>query len=325
MEQHSSVPRAQSKSIETKETTEGHAEKKTMAFDLKAYMASKVKAVNEALDSAVLVHYPEKIHEAMRYALFGGGKRLCSLVSIAACELFGGKQETVMPIAIAMEMIHDASQVHDDLPCMDDSNLRRGRPTTHIVYGEATAVLTGDALLCKAFEHIATETKGVSSENVLRVIARLGRSVGSKGMVAGQVVDLLSSADQSVTLETLEFIHLHKTAILVECSTVCGAIVGGASVEDIERLAKFGRTLGLLFQVVDDLLDVTKTTEELGKPAGFDALTDKATYPKLLGLEKTKVFAEELLRKARMQISVFDQVKAAPLMAIVDFVLNRPR
>ncbi|XP_024402925.1 geranylgeranyl pyrophosphate synthase, chloroplastic [Physcomitrium patens] len=294
-----------------------------LKFDFNVYMKSKAQAVNVALDKAVPMQYPEKIREAMRYSLLAGGKRVRPALCIAACELVGGNEEMSMPAACAMEMVHTMSLIHDDLPCMDNDDLRRGKPTNHKVFGEDTAVLAGDALLTYAFEHIARDTTGVPADRVLRVIAHLGKAVGSEGLVAGQIVDIASEGDPTVGLETLEYVHTHKTAVLLESSVVCGAILGGASEDEISRLSKYARNVGLLFQVVDDILDVTKSSAELGKTAGKDLLADKATYPKLLGLEKSKAFAEELTRKAKDQLSVFDQQKAAPLLGLADYIAYR--
>lgn len=287
-------------------------------------MRSRAFAVNEALDKAVPMKYPEKIHEAMRYSLLAGGKRVRPCLCIAACELVGGSMETAMPAACSMEMIHTMSLIHDDLPCMDNDDFRRGKPTCHKVYGDDTAVLAGDALLSFAFEHIArATTKKVPAERVLRVLADLGTAVGAEGLVAGQIVDIASENDPTVGLDQLEYIHLHKTAALLEVSVISGAILGGASEEEIARLRNYAQYIGLGFQVVDDILDCTKTTEELGKTAGKDEAVNKATYPKFLGLEKSKELAAELIRKAKAELSVFDQRKAAPLLGLADFIAYR--
>ncbi|KAI5056675.1 hypothetical protein GOP47_0028493 [Adiantum capillus-veneris] len=221
-----------------------------------------------------------------------GGKRVRPMLCIAACELVSGLEETAMPSACAMEMIHTMSLIHDDLPCMDNDDLRRGRPTNHKHFGEDVAVLAGDALLSLAFEHIVRETKGVSAERIVRVINELGRTIGSRG-------------------------------ILLECSVVSGAIVGGASDEDVETLRSYARCIGLLFQVVDDILDVTKSSAELGKTAGKDLISDKATFPKLMGLDKARLYADDLNCKARKELSKFDQAKAAPLLALADYIASR--
>nr|AGU43761.1 geranylgeranyl diphosphate synthase [Pinus massoniana] len=293
-------------------------------FDFKEYLQSKAISVNEALERAVPLRYPEKIHEAMRYSLLAGGKRVRPVLCIAACELVGGTEELAMPTACAMEMIHTMSLIHDDLPCMDNDDFRRGKPTNHKVFGEGTAVLAGDALLSFAFEHIAVSTsKSVGSDRILRVVSELGRTIGSQGLVGGQVADISCEGNSSVDLATLEWIHIHKTAVLLECSVVCGAIISGASENEIERIKRYARSVGLLFQVVDDILDVTKSSKELGKTAGKDLITDKATYPKLMGLEKAKQFAVELLGRAKEDLSCFDPKKAAPLLGIAEYIAFR--
>nr|AGM53487.1 geranyl geranyl diphosphate synthase-like protein [Cephalotaxus mannii] len=297
---------------------------KDIGFDFKEYMKSKAVAVDKALDKAIPVEYPEKIHESMRYSLLAGGKRVRPALCIAACELVGGTQDLAMPTACAMEMIHIMSLIHGDLPCMDNDDFRRGKPTNHKVFGEDTAVLAGDALLSFAFEHIAVATsKTVPTDRTLRVISELGKTIGSQGLVGGQVVDITSEGDATVDLKTLEWIHIHKTAVLLECSVVSGGILGGATEDDIDRIRRYARCVGLLFQVVDDILDVTKSSEELGKTAGKDLLTDKATYPKLMGLEKAKEFAADLVKRAKEELSSFDPIKAAPLLGLADYIAFR--
>eukprot|EP00256_Glycine_max_P052894 XP_014619357.1 geranylgeranyl pyrophosphate synthase, chloroplastic isoform X2 [Glycine max] len=292
-------------------------------FDFKGYMIAKAHTVNQALDAAIALRDPHKIHQAMRYSLLAGGKRVRPVLCIAACELVGGTEATAIPAACAVEMIHTMSLIHDDLPCMDNDDLRRGKPTNHKVYGEDVAVLAGDALLAFAFEHVAASTEGVSPSRVVRAIGELAKSIGTEGLVAGQVVDIDSEGVANVGLETLEFIHVHKTAALLEAAVVLGAIVGGGSDEEVEKLRKFARCIGLLFQVVDDILDVTKSSEELGKTAGKDLVADKVTYPKLLGIDKSKEFAQELLKDAKEQLSGFDPRKAAPLFASINHIAHR--
>lgn len=305
------------------QTSENPPDMISPPFDFKAYMKSKAIAVHLALEKCVPVRFPEKIHEAMRYSLLAGGKRVRPALCIAACELVGGTQDMAMPSACAVEMIHTMSLIHDDLPCMDNDDLRRGKPTNHKVFGEFTAVLAGDALLAFAFELMATATQGVPSDRIVRAISEVGKAIGPEGLVAGQVVDIANEKNPNVDIEVLEFIHLHKTAALLECSVVIGAILGGASEEQIEKLRLFARCNGLLFQVVDDILDVTRSSEELGKTAGKDLLADKTTYPKLLGLEKSREFAQELKRQAMEQLVDFDQVKAAPLLGLTEYIANR--
>nr|BBK15476.1 geranylgeranyl pyrophosphate synthase [Scoparia dulcis] len=293
-------------------------------FDFKAYMHQKIKTVNHALDAAVPLHHLNKLHEAMRYSLLSGGKRICPVVCIAACELVGGDESTAMPSACALEMIHAMSLMHDDLPCMDNDRLRRGKPSNHIVYGEALTVLAGYSLLARAFEVIATTA--ASPERSVRVIGELARLIGPEGVVAGQVVDLeCSGGGVDFGVEKLEYVHLHKTAALVEASAVAGAVMGGAREEEIERLRKYSRCAGLMFQVVDDVLDVTKTSEELGKTAGKDLATGKGTYPKLIGIEESKEYVKELNEEARRQLVGFDQIKAAPFVALADYIACRQK
>nr|AZR38434.1 geranylgeranyl diphosphate synthase 1 [Euphorbia peplus] len=290
------------------------------AFD--EYMKTKAKSVNKALDDAIPIQHPIKIHESMRYSLLAGGKRVRPVLCIAACELVGGDEAAAMPSACAMEMIHTMSLIHDDLPCMDNDDLRRGKPTNHIKYGEETAILAGDALLSFSFEHVARATKNVSPDRMIRVIGELGSAVGSEGLVAGQIVDI-DSEGKEVSLSDLEYIHIHKTAKLLEAAVVCGAIVGGADDESVERMRKYARCIGLLFQVVDDILDVTKSSEELGKTAGKDLATDKATYPKLLGIDEARKLAAKLVEQANQELAYFDAAKAAPLYHFANYIASR--
>jgi len=300
--------------------------KNVVEFDFDKYLHSKAMDVNEALDKAVPQRYASKLYESMRYSLLAGGKRVRPVLCIAACELVGGTQELAMPTACAIEMIHTMSLIHDDLPCIDNDDLRRGKPTSHKVFGEDTAILAGDALLSLAFEHIAVSTsRTVGSDRILRLLCELGRATGSEGVMGGQVVDIESEGDPSIDLETLEWIHIHKTAVLLECSVVCGAIIGGASDYEIERARKYSRCVGLLFQVVDDILDVTRSSEELGKTAGKDLTSEKATYPKLMGLEKAKEFADELLNRGKQELSCFNPTKAAPLLGLADYIASRQK
>lgn len=303
------------------------AEQRTDAkleFDFDKYVAQRAMLVNEALDKAVPQQHPATIHESMRYSLLAGGKRVRPMLALAACELVGGTTETAMPTACAMEMIHTMSLIHDDLPSMDNDDFRRGRPTNHKVYGDAVAILAGDALLSFAFEHIARATKGAPADAIVRVICETGKAVGSEGLVAGQVVDIeCEGAGQKVGVETLQYIHHHKTAALLEASVVCGAILGGATEDQVQRLRSYARNIGLAFQVVDDILDITQTTEQLGKTAGKDLASEKTTYPALLGLERSKEVADELIAEAKAQLAPFDPQLAAPLVALANYIRFR--
>ncbi|CAI9111381.1 OLC1v1011601C1 [Oldenlandia corymbosa var. corymbosa] len=291
-------------------------------FPFEDYMRSKAIQVNKALDDAIPMKDPIKIHEAMRYSLLAGGKRIRPILCIASCELVGGNESQAIPVACAIEMIHTMSLIHDDLPCMDNDDLRRGKPTNHKVYGENTAVLAGDALLSLAFEHVATKTRNVSPNRVVRAIAELGSSVGSDGLVAGQIVDL-SSEGKEINLAELEYIHIHKTSKLLEAAVVCGAILGGGSHSEVDRMRNYARCIGLLFQVVDDILDVTKSSQQLGKTAGKDLASDKATYPKLMGLQGARKFADELVAMAIEELSHFDAAKSAPLYHLANYIAYR--
>ncbi|KAG6387598.1 hypothetical protein SASPL_152790 [Salvia splendens] len=309
----------------TKTTSSSPSPQQTLAspnFKFEEYMKTKAKKVNKALDDAVPLQNPVKIHEAMRYSLLAGGKRVRPVLCLASCELVGGDEAAAVPMACALEMIHTMSLIHDDLPCMDDDDLRRGRPTSHKAFGEETAVLAGDALLSLAFEHVAAKTTNVGHERVLRAIAELGSAVGSEGLVAGQIVDLTSEGKE-VSLDVLEYIHVHKTSKLLEAAVVCGAIVGGGDGEEVEALRRYARCVGLLFQVVDDILDVTKSSAELGKTAGKDLATDKATYPRLMGLGEAKEFAGELAEKAVQELAFFDTLRAAPLHHLAQYIASR--
>ncbi|KAK9074894.1 hypothetical protein SSX86_003213 [Deinandra increscens subsp. villosa] len=292
-------------------------------FEFDTYMTEKAKLVNHALEQAVPMQEPLKIHEAMRYSLLAGGKRVRPILCLASCDLVGGNEAHAMAMASAIEMVHTMSLIHDDLPCMDNDDLRRGKPTNHKVYGDDTAVLAGDALLSLAFEHLATRTVGVEPARVVHAIRELASAVGSLGLVAGQIVDLSSEGKQDVDLEKLEYIHVHKTAKLLEAAVVGGAVVGGGSSGEVERVRKYARSIGLLFQVVDDILDVTKSSEELGKTAGKDLVSDKATYPKLMGLERAREFAGELLAEAVEELDFFDSGRAAPLYYLAHYIAHR--
>nr|QSL83314.1 geranylgeranyl pyrophosphate synthase like 1 chloroplastic [Nigella sativa] len=321
----SSGPRSRKLSVSAALTTEEKIEKtrKGLTLDFDFYMYEKAKSVNKALDKALALDEPLKIHESMRYSLLAGGKRIRPVLCIAACELVGGDESTAMPSACAVEMIHTMSLIHDDLPCMDNDDLRRGKPTNHKVYGEDVAVLAGIGLQAFAFEHIAKATTGVSMERIVSVVSELAKASGSKGIVGGQVVDIDFTGVSDVGVEQLEYIHILKTASLLESSVVIGATLGGATIEELEKLRKFARCIGLLFQVVDDILDVTRGTEELGKTAGKDLVVDKTTYPKLMGLEKAKQFAEELKNEAIELLSCFDQEKAMPLISLSNYIAHR--
>ena len=294
----------------------------TVAFNLDKYLGDRKQEVEAALDASIAVIYPEKIYESMRYSLMAGGKRLRPILCLAATDLLGGDRAAAMPTACAMEMVHTMSLIHDDLPAMDNDDFRRGKPTNHKVYGDDIAILAGDALLAYAFEFIAEHTKNVPAERILKAIAHLGHAVAATGLVGGQVVDLECEGKPDVTAETLTFIHIHKTAALLESSVICGALLAGANDTDIARLSIYANNIGLAFQIIDDILDITATSEQLGKTAGKDLAAQKVTYPSLWGIETSKQKAQELVTNAKAQLVSYGDA-ARPLMAIADYITAR--
>ncbi|MGI8935780.1 geranylgeranyl diphosphate synthase CrtE [Leptolyngbya sp. BC1307] len=294
-------------------------------FDLKSYLADRRSQVEAAIDRILPVVYPETIYESMRYSLMAGGKRLRPILCLATCELLGADPAIAMPTACALEMVHTMSLIHDDLPAMDNDDYRRGQLTNHKVYGEDVAVLAGDALLAYAFELIATQTPqgqgGAQPQQILKVVAQLGRAVGADGLVGGQIVDLASEGT-AVDEQTLTYIHMHKTAALLEVSVTAGAILAGADSFVVERLSRYAQRIGLAFQIVDDVLDITSTAETLGKTVGKDVAAQKATYPSLWGLEASQRKAQQLVSEANAELAGFDH-RALPLMAIARYITAR--
>ena len=296
-----------------------------MAFELSGYLRQHAATVDAALDhwlpGADLL--PPRLHQAMRYSVFAGGKRLRPVLIIAACEAVGGAAEQVLHVACAMEMIHTYSLIHDDLPAMDDDDFRRGRPTNHKVYGEAHAILAGDALLTEAFRLLADPqvNRGHDPLVVLRVIETVARCAGSQGMVGGQVVDM-ESEGQAVDYATLQYIHTRKTGALFLASIQTGAWLGGGNDAQVSALTRFGESAGLAFQIADDILDIVGSQEEIGKDVGSDQARGKATYPALLGLSEARRRAEELRDLA---IAALEPLGAAaePLRAIARYIVDR--
>lgn len=292
------------------------------AFDLSAYLIERQTVVEAALDQSITVVYPETIYRAMQYSLMAGGKRLRPILCLATCELLGGTVEMALPTACALEMIHTMSLIHDDLPSMDNDDYRRGKLTNHKVFGEDIAILAGDGLLAYAFEYVAVQTQNVPAERLLKVVARLGHAVAATGLVGGQVVDLESEGVSDISLETLNFIHSHKTGALLEASVLSGALIAGGDEPALQRLSRYACNIGLAFQIVDDVLDITATQEELGKTAGKDLQAQKATYPSLWGIKESKRQAKQLIQEAKAELAPFGD-KALPLMAIADFITAR--
>ena len=293
-------------------------------FDLQAYLAERRALVDTALER----HLPSEaappltIHRAMRYSVMAGGKRLRPILVIAGAEAVGGAATMVMPTACALEMIHTYSLIHDDLPAMDDDDYRRGRLTNHKVFGDAIAILAGDALLTLAFRLIADNADLVSDPRVIRdVVAEIADAAGTVGMVGGQVVDI-ESEGKAISAETLEYIHRHKTAALIRASLRVGARLAGGDAKAVAAITEAGSDLGLAFQIVDDILDVEGSLEELGKTAGSDERKQKATYPGIHGRDASRRQAKMLIDRAKERLGVFGQ-RSAPLLALADYVVER--
>ncbi len=293
-----------------------------MDFDLHGYLEARKALVDERLERLVPPAHPDVLFEAMRYSLLAGGKRLRPILCLAACELVGSRVEAALDAACAIEMVHTMSLIHDDLPAMDDDDLRRGRPTCHRRFGEDIAILAGDGLLVLAFETLARPGPGVEAARVLRAVAELARAAGPAGMVAGQVVDLRSAGRDDVPVQVLDWIHRNKTARLMEASVVIGSILGGADEPSVASLRIYGAETGLAFQIADDILDVTSTLEALGKRPGRDDRARKVTYPRLLGLEESIQAAHAHVAQAIAALRPFGPA-ADSLRALAEFAIAR--
>ncbi|KAJ4706915.1 Geranylgeranyl pyrophosphate synthase [Melia azedarach] len=293
-------------------------------FKIDEYRTMKANQINKALDEAVPLQHPTLLHEAMRYTLLAGGKRVFGTLCIASCELVGGNESVGMPLACAAEMLVTMAVIQDDLPCLDNDDFRRGKPANHKVFGEATAVLACQALLCLAIEHLATKTKVVSTERLLRAIVEICSAAGPEGAAAGQMMDI-NSEGKEVSLSELESIHRHKCGKFIEASIVSGVLVGGGNEEELQRLRKYGRCVGLAYQVWDDIIDTTGSpVQDMGKKPGRDLLRDKATYPKIMGIDEAKNYARELVAEANKELAYFDSSKVAPLHHMANFIVSRP-
>ncbi|HTK93535.1 MAG TPA: farnesyl diphosphate synthase [Verrucomicrobiae bacterium] len=295
-----------------------------MSAGFESYLKDRAQRVDLALDRFLPADTvaPETIHKAMRYSVFAGGKRLRPVLVIAGAEAVGGRMDDVMPTACALEMIHTYSLIHDDLPAMDNDDFRRGRPTSHKVFGEAMAILAGDGLLTLAFRLIAENWRPAMDARVLRdVLVDVSDAAGTDGMVGGQVADL-EAEGRRVSPDMLEYIHLHKTAALIRTSIRVGARLSGARDEQLRALTVAGGDLGLAFQIVDDILDVTGTTEQLGKTAGKDQAQQKATYPAIHGIEASQAQAGRLVGEALHALAPLGP-PAEPLRALARFILER--
>lgn len=296
-------------------------------MEIKSYLSEKSKIVERGLEKLL----PEasgifKNHiEAMRYSVFVGGKRVRPILCLAAGDAVNNSKQTeekLLPIACALECIHTYSLIHDDLPAMDDDVLRRGKPTNHTVYGEAEAILAGDSLLTWAFELMSSEQpNGLPATTLLKIINIIAAGAGPIGMAGGQALDI-SHENKKFPFETLETIHKSKTGALITCSVQAGGLGAGGSEQQINALITYGNFIGLAFQIVDDLLNVTSTTEELGKTAGSDADQGKATYPAFFGVEETVARAKDATESAIKALDIFDH-NADPLRELARYVFSR--
>ncbi len=294
-------------------------------FQLKEYLAGRKALIDAALDGLLPGEefYPPVIFQAVRYSLLAGGKRLRPILCLAAAEAVGGDSRTIMPVACALECIHTYSLIHDDLPAMDNDDYRRGRLTSHKVFGEDIAILAGDALLTEAF-HLLTRRElmpGIPPEDILAVAAEIAAAAGWFGMVGGQVLDVRSEG-KTVDLETLQQIHRLKTGEMIRVSLRAGAILSGASAAMLASLSDYGRQIGLAFQIADDILNVEGDRVLLGKQTGSDAARRKVTFPSLLGIEASRARAESLIKEAVASLASFDD-RAAPLRLITGYILER--
>lgn len=296
-------------------------------MDIETYLQEKGDLVNaylkEYFEKPLSARVPQVIMEAMSYSIMAGGKRLRPILALAAYEACGGNAEDMVPCASALEVIHTYSLIHDDLPAMDNDDMRRGRPTSHKVFGEAVAILAGDALLTEAFIMVLNTDGKAGRGALLDAIGELAAASGVRGMVGGQVQDIISEGAEPDP-DTLHYIHSHKTGALIMASVRIGGILAGADESTMEALTTYGRNLGHAFQIVDDVLDVKGDAEVLGKPTGSDQEKKKMTYPALYGVEESMRQAEELINGAIEAIAPLG-VKAEPLRGIARFIITRNR
>ena len=301
----------------------GTGAEKVIRFDLDSYLQESCAAVNAALDRFLpkAKTRPSTIHTAMRYSLFAGGKRLRPVLCLAAAEACGGADDA-LPAACAVECIHTYSLIHDDLPAMDDDDFRRGKPTNHKVFGEGIAILAGDGLLTQAFEVLA-QAKATKRYSPQAMILELASAAGSLQLIAGQVADL-EGEGKKISESDLRYIHERKTSALLRCAVTLGGMSANCSPAQLRALSDFGYHVGLAFQVIDDILDVTQTSEQLGKTAGKDVAAQKATYPSVVGLEKSRALARRLTAKAYDALKPF-KGRARALEALAKYLLERDR
>jgi geranylgeranyl diphosphate synthase type II len=293
-------------------------------MDILPYLKAKKAVIDQVLEQVLPEEsaLPPRLHQAMRYALLAGGKRLRPILALAAAEAVGGDGNALIREACALEFIHTYSLIHDDLPAMDNDAFRRGQPTTHMVFGEAMAILAGDALLTEAFAILSSSTPNRSSaQHIIEVIKLIAEAAGSRGLIGGQVVDL-ESEEKAIDKNQLDYIHTHKTGCLITASVILGAILAGSTSQQIACLRDYGAAIGLAFQITDDILDITESTQTLGKTAGSDQKKNKATYPALHGLEEARKKQQALYAAALNALQTFDN-RGDPLRSIARYIIER--
>ena len=295
-------------------------------FDLTVYIDNKNQQINVALEKILHASIPsEPIVEAMKYSLMAGGKRIRPVLCLAAAEAVGGKPQAVLPAACALEIVHTYSLIHDDLPAMDNDDLRRGKPTCHVAFDEATAILAGDALLTLAFQVLSSvqSTTGNQASGWLKVIHIISTAAGYRGMIRGQMLDM-AAVGQHLTVDDLKSMHALKTGALIEATLLCGALLADARKRQMDILKTYARSIGLAFQVTDDILNVEGNPKIMGKAVGTDELREKSTYPAILGLERSRQFAKNLVDEALQALEDFDK-KADALRALATYIIDRKR
>jgi geranylgeranyl diphosphate synthase type II len=293
---------------------------------IKARLATRAGEVEAYLEGCLRGRgIPARLLESMEYSLLAGGKRLRPVLTLAWATMLGGDPARVMPFAASLECIHTYSLIHDDLPAMDDDDLRRGRPSNHRRFDEATAILAGDGLLTEAFTLMteASLVQGLPAERVLRAVAVLAAAAGGGGMVGGQAVDMEFTGRAEVVLDELRRMHAMKTGALITAACECGALLAGASGRDVENAREYGRAIGVAFQIVDDVLDVVGDTATLGKPAGSDAAMGKSTYPALIGLERSKELASGYADEAVARLAAYDGAEKTLLADLARYIVDR--
>ncbi len=294
-------------------------------MDIKTYLAKKKNIIDKTLETLIPSSpvFPPSVHEAIRYSLFAGGKRVRPILAIAAAEALGARTADFLPVAGSLELIHTYSLIHDDLPAMDDDDFRRGRATCHKVYGDAIAILAGDGLLNMAFEVLSDprRLKAVPAQRLIAIIKEISTASGVHGMVGGQVLDI-ESEGKEIDFPTLEYIHTHKTGALIRASVRTGALYAKAGKKQFAALTHYGEMVGLAFQIADDIMDITGSREQTGKDEGSDLKKGKQTYPSFYGLDESRRRAAEVSDRAILALKDFGS-KADPLRALAEYIVNR--